>query len=130
MQLLVKTACMFALSPFFQVASASVGVDGNSYLELSEAQRGAYVAGLLNGMEAWATFAMADTAAKFGASTGSTQFLLNARKWLMQCTNDMPLSQVTAIFDKHLKDNPAKLHLKASNLFFNALQDACPPIDG
>ncbi len=81
-----------------------------AFLELSEADRTTYTAGLMDGFYA-STF--------FGATDETVANLTS-------CTKDMDSKQVSAIITKYVKEHPEKWHFALSALAHSALDAACP----
>jgi hypothetical protein len=85
-------------------------VKAEAFLELSDADRVLYTAGLMDGFYA---------SAIFGASNETVANLSS-------CTKDMDSKQVSAIITKYVKEHPEGWHLPASGEAFNALSHVCP----
>ena len=81
-----------------------------AFLELSEADKTTYTAGLMDGFYA-STF--------FGATDETVASLTS-------CTKDMDSKQVSAIITKYVKEHPEKWHFSLSALAHSALDAACP----
>jgi len=84
-------------------------ITGNDYLNRIN-QRVDYLMGVADGMR---------LAPLFGASEIKM-------KWFEDCINRMPHTQLQAIVDKHLKDNPDKWKYPMHILAFQSLNKACP----
>lgn len=80
------------------------------FLELSDADRMVYTAGLMDGFYASGLFGASDE--------------IVAK--LNSCSKTMDSKQVSAIITKYVKDHPEAWHLPLSIEGFNALNTACP----
>lgn len=87
-------------------------VRAGRFLELTEAQRLVYTAGLMDGFFASPLF-------------GATEDKVNK---LSLCTKDMENTQVTAIIEKYVREHPQTWHLSLSGEAYNALIGACPGV--
>lgn len=87
---------------------------GTSYTDKPESLRPLYVMGLIDGMLA---------APLFGGSEESARSLHD-------CLEHGPVNstQLTAIFDKYVKDNPEEWHLGTHIMMFKAMLKFCPSI--
>jgi len=94
------------------INSPTYFVKSEGFLELSEADRATYTAGLMDGFFA---------STLFGATEGTVQNLHS-------CTEGMDLKQISAIITKYLKDNPESWHVPLSVEAHNALNKACPGV--
>ena len=92
------------------VSAPSSYYKAEAFVELGEADREMYSAGLMDGFYA---------SALFGASDETVNNLIS-------CTKDMDSKQVTAIITKYVKDHPETWHLPLSADAHNALNKACP----
>jgi hypothetical protein len=81
-----------------------------AFVELNDAERQMYTAGLMDGFYA---------SALFGASDETVANLTS-------CTKEMDSKQITAIITKYVKDHPESWHLPLSVEAHNALDKACP----
>jgi len=81
---------------------------GQGYVEMSDAQKKAYAAGMVNGML---------MAPLFGASK-------DEMKWLEAYLENMTDQQVAAIITKYLNDNPGRWHEGLHVLSFVAIKEA------
>lgn len=84
---------------------------GESYLNLSEVRRSAYAMGLVDGF-------------LFAPGYGAPS---NKVDWLYSCISGMTDTQITAIIDKHIRDNPVQWQQPVHMLAHNALNAACRP---
>jgi hypothetical protein len=82
---------------------------GESFIEMSEADRMLYTSGLMDGFFASTLFGATD-------ETVAT---------LTSCTKDMDSKQLSAIITKHVKDHPESWHVPLSIEAYNALSSAC-----
>jgi hypothetical protein len=80
------------------------------FIELDEAHKNTYVAGLMDGFLA------------SGILGASDETVANLRA----CTKAMNTKQVSAIITKYVKDHPEAWHLPLSMGAYNALESACP----
>lgn len=81
-----------------------------TFIELSESDRQMYVAGLMDGFYA---------SASFGASDETVANLTS-------CTKEMDTKQVSAIITKYVKEHPENWHMPLSVEAYFALDKACP----
>jgi len=81
-------------------------VSGNQYIEFSELGKKMYVAGMIDIL--YLTF-----------------WTLNPEKYqeYIKEMKNMPLLQITKIFDKYLEDHPEELHNAAGGSFLSALNE-------
>jgi hypothetical protein len=84
-------------------------LQGNSYLKLSEAAKGPYVTGVVDGLLG---------APMFNAPRKSTA-------WLEHCIVGMSSEQLVAIVDKYLRENPGQWNWAMNVLVYSAMLDAC-----
>ena len=84
-------------------------VSGNDYRGWSSTAKERYVIGLIEGML---------LAPFFGASKEQLS-------WLEECATGMTSSQIVAILDKYLDENPARWHEDMHALGYVAMKDAC-----
>jgi hypothetical protein len=81
-----------------------------AFVEMNDADRQVYTAGLIDGFFA---------SAFFGASDETVANLVS-------CTKDMDTKQLSAIITKYVKEHPENWHLPVSALAHTALNKACP----
>lgn len=101
---------LFLLVTTINTASGYVFITGNHYQKLSTYEKEIYLTGVLDG----------STSMLWGVGK------LETREWLIKCTESKPLTQLMAIFDKYLKNNPENWHNTASSSFHWAIREACP----
>ena len=82
---------------------------GKDYLDMTDTERRAYVAGAINGML---------VAPFFGAQPEN----LN---WLKTCTGKMSDDQLAEILTNHINNQPSNLQLPLNVVTFNAIQETC-----
>ena len=83
---------------------------GEQFLQMSEPQKSAYSMGLINGML---------LAPFFDANKSEMH-------WFESCLRGMTNTQITAIFTKHLNENPKDWHFTPHTSLYNALRKSCP----
>jgi len=83
---------------------------GEQFLNMPEAEKLAFSMGTVNGML---------LAPLFGAPK-------ERMLWIETCVLGMTDSQVTAIFEKYLRDNPSRWHQTPHAPMYSALKQACP----
>lgn len=104
---------------FLSVSSAGA-VTGNAWKQLSETQRGSYVMGVIDGWHFVSALAQLQRGAK---PTETEEIIIK----VSDCVYDkrMPYSQVIAIVEKYMNDNPAEWHQLMSGVIWDALAKAC-----
>lgn len=80
------------------------------FIQMNDADRMLYVAGLIDGFSASVLFGASDQAVAP----------------LNSCTKDMDSMQVSAIITKYVKDHPENWHYPLNIEAYNALNKACP----
>lgn len=85
-------------------------INGETFLNMSDADQTTYAMGLMDGFYASAFFGATD------------ETVTN----LSSCIQPMDSKQISAIFSKYVKDHPEQWHLPLSILAYNALNKACP----
>lgn len=85
---------------------------GNTYRELPDDSRRAYISGVIDG------FFFAPV---WGGSSEKVFALLS-------CIKEMTNQQLMAIVDRYLADHPSDWHLPMHDVTFTALGDVCPDI--
>jgi hypothetical protein len=83
--------------------------DGNAYLQLSLAQQVAYISGVVDGIYLVPVF--------------NAEHIKIER--LHRCIEGMGNSQICAIVNKFLQNNPTRWHEPMNNLVYSALVKAC-----
>ena len=84
-------------------------VSGNDYRNWDATEKDRYAIGLIEGML---------LAPFFGASKEQLS-------WLEECTTRMTSTQIVAILDKYLDENPARWHDGMHAIGYGAMNDAC-----
>ena len=84
-------------------------ITGNDYLAFTDVNKKRYAIGVVDGMF---------LGPLFGAPKANI-------KWLENCVVKMTDSQVAAILNKYLKDNPQRWHEALNIIVYSALREVC-----
>lgn len=85
-------------------------ITGNEYLAFADVNKKRYAMGVLDGIF---------LAPLFGAPKGNI-------KWLENCVVNMTDSQVAAVLNKYLRDNPQRWHESLNFIAYSAFREVCP----
>ena len=108
--LLILVFVALSFSSFAKTVNIQNGfLTGNDYRGLDAISKNMYVTGLIDGMF---------LAPFYGASEKEVSYLA-------KCTEGMTASQIRAIFDKYLKNNPEKWHQNMHLIGYNAILGVC-----
>lgn len=84
-------------------------INGEDFLKLSFTEKSSYCMGIIDGYLA---------SPMFGANTKYT-------RWISSCAKGKTNTQISAILEKYLKDNPGRWEKSVQFLMFEALKKAC-----